>query len=50
MLQKCIDQKKPKNSLSFNGNIRVGIAFDVYTEDFFTRFNMSTPTNLKLIG
>lgn len=37
-------------TLPFNGNLRVGIAFDVYTEDFFTRFNMSTPTNLRLIG
>ena len=36
-------------TLPFTGNLRVGIAFDVYSKNFFPDIGMQTPTNLRLI-
>lgn len=36
-------------TLPFTGTLRVGIAFDVYSKNFFPDIGMQTPTNLRLI-
>jgi len=35
--------------LPFKGNLRVGIAFDIYTESFFKNLGIRNPHNLRLI-
>lgn len=37
-------------TLPYEGELRVSIAFDLYTEKFFEDINIPTPTNLRLIG
>lgn len=34
----------------FKGNLRVGLAFDIYTVDFFKNMGMSIPRDLRLIS
>jgi hypothetical protein len=36
-------------TLPFNGTLRVGIAFDIYSKNFFPEIGMQTPSNLRLI-
>jgi hypothetical protein len=37
-------------TLPYTGNLRVGIAFDIYTKTFFSDIGMKTPGNLRLIS
>ena len=34
----------------YQGTLRVGIAFDIYTKNFFPELGMTTPSNLRLIS
>jgi hypothetical protein len=36
-------------TLPFTGTLRVGIAFDIYSKNFFPEIGMQTPPNLRLI-
>jgi hypothetical protein len=37
-------------TLPYQGNLRIGIAFDIYTENFFTDIGLPTPSHLRLIN
>jgi len=37
-------------TLPFTGSLRVGLAFDIYTKDFFTNIGIQTPQTLRLIS
>jgi hypothetical protein len=37
-------------TLPYQGNLRISIAFDVYTETFFEDIGLQTPPNLRLIS
>jgi hypothetical protein len=39
----------PHEVYPYSGNERIGLAFDIYTEDFFKGIKLTTPKNLKLI-
>lgn len=39
----------PHETLPYTGRMRVGLAFDIYTEDFFRGIGMITPSDLKLV-
>ena len=39
----------PHETLPYKGELRVGLAFDIYTEDFFRGIGMITPSDLKLV-
>ena len=39
----------PHETLPYKGELRVGLAFDIYTEDFFKGIGMETPKDLKLV-
>jgi len=39
----------PHEVLPYNGRERIGLAFDVYAEDFFESLNIQTPNGLVLI-
>jgi hypothetical protein len=39
----------PHEVYPYCGNERIGLAFDIYTEDFFKGIGIETPKNLKLI-
>jgi hypothetical protein len=39
----------PHETLPYKGELRVGLAFDIYTEDFFQGIGMQTPKDLKLV-
>jgi len=40
----------PHETLPYQGNLRVGIAFDIYTKNFFPEIGMATPPHLRLIS
>lgn len=39
----------PHETLPYKGKLRVGLAFDIYSEDFFKGIGMMTPRDLKLV-
>ena len=39
----------PHETLPYKGELRVGLAFDIYSEDFFEGIGMMTPRDLKLV-
>jgi hypothetical protein len=40
----------PHETLPYQGELRVGIAFDIYTKNFFPEIGMVTPPHLRLIS
>lgn len=43
----CITEHETK---PYSGNLRISIAFDMYTRNFFPEIGMMTPSNLRLIS
>lgn len=37
-------------TLPYQGNLRISIAFDIYTEGFFNDIGLPTPANLRLVS
>ena len=39
----------PHEVLPFGGNLRIGIAFDVYTSNFFNNIGLRVPNDIRII-